>query len=303
MGLTHVVLDFDGTSTLVEAAHERYLARYRELLVAGVKDAKGDAIGRDFAARWDEGVDAVTAASPEAGWVTQSRTPAAPAAADPFILSGEVVAWLERRWLEVHPGRAVVVPPDAYKTAYADAEAPFRPELIEVLQAIVDQDVAVAFVSNSSEAAIAGRLDRHLRDHPALRARIRVFGGAAKFMIRELDWDEELPRSVTRPFRKLPVTWSTRRLARPIYLRRGAYYRTLLRVWGDDPGLARTTLVVGDIFELDLALPAALGAHVHLVERAAPCSTYDYERALTRKAGGKISLDLTRLPRRVGKLR
>jgi hypothetical protein len=35
-----------------------------------------------------------------------------------------------------------------------------------------------------------------------------------------------------------------------------------------------------------------MGARIHLIERAAPFDTYDYERELTVHGGGKISPDL-----------
>ena len=41
----------------------------------------------------------------------------------------------------------------------------------------------------------------------------------------------------------------------------------LRRIWKETGTTPEQTLVAGDIFELDLALPAALGAHVQLVAR------------------------------------
>jgi phosphoglycolate phosphatase-like HAD superfamily hydrolase len=304
MSLTHVVLDFDGTCTQVEQTQAAYLEAYRALLVDKVTDRDSKArIGPVFAAAWGDAVAAIQAASPGAGWTTLSKVSAAPAAADPYILSGEAVAWLTRRWLEAHPASIPVVPADLYKQAYDSHAAPWRDELTGVLDELVDLGVKVAFVSNSSEATIKGRLDDLLAAEPELRAKIAVVGNAAKYEIRELDWDEPLTRAQTRPFRKLRPARSAHGLERPIYLRRGSYYRALLRVWGETGPTPVSTLVVGDVYELDLAMPAALGAQIHLVERAAPFATCDYERALTRKAGGKITADLTRLPARVAKLR
>jgi hypothetical protein len=303
MALTHVVLDFDGTCTLVEATQADFLTEYRRLLGAHVTDLHGAPIGRDFAARWDEALAAVRAASPEAGWATLSRVASAPAHADPYIAAGEAVAWLERRWLEANPGQGIKVPATLYKDAYDRFPAPWRPEISAVLQQLVDLDVEVAFVSNSSEATIGGRLDTLLADVPELRAKITVVGGASKFIVKELDWDGAISRAASKPFRKLAAAQRHDALDRPIYLRRGGYYQALLRVWGQAGPSPRSTLIVGDIYELDLAMPAALGAHVHLVERAEPFSTCKYEVALTRKAGGKVSPDLEKLPARAAKLR
>jgi hypothetical protein len=46
------------------------------------------------------------------------------------------------------------------------------------------------------------------------------------------------------------------------------------------------------VWELDLALPAAMGGHIHLIERASPFDTYDFEKQLTLAHRGKVSKDL-----------
>lgn len=298
MALTHVVLDFDGTCTLVAEKQADFLASFKADLIKGTTDGQGKPVGADFAADWDTGYAAVLGASPDAGWTTLSKCPSAPIAADPYIAAGEIVAWLERRW----QGGEVRVPKTLFADNYKLHAAPFRPELREVLQALVELELTVAFVSNSATHAISAHLDHFLGKDSELRQRIAVYGDAAKYVVRELDWDRPFAKGATKPFRKLPATQPTRGLDRPLYLRRGAYYQALLAVWGEAGPSPRSTMVVGDIYELDLAMPAALGAHVHLIERAAPFATCDYERALVRKAGGKVSADLTKLPSRAKKL-
>jgi hypothetical protein len=65
----------------------------------------------------------------------------------------------------------------------------------------------------------------------------------------------------------------------------------------DSGAAADRTLVAGDIFELDLALPAVLGFPIHLVARP---GTPTYERqAVTRHARGQVSEDLVSVARRV----
>ena len=81
-------------------------------------------------------------------------------------------------------------------------------------------------------------------------------------------------------------------LPRPIYLRRGKYYESLREIWRATGATPAETLVCGDIFELDLALPAALGAQVVLIERN---NTLPYERAATERAGGRVIRTLTAL--------
>lgn len=283
MPIKTLLLDFDGTCTDVPAIHQRFLDASFEYL-----SQKGWLTNHDS---WVAARAAVTAASPEAGW-TLGKTPSAPAAADPYILAGEAALYIARK--EKRPLPADF---DAYGFAYAKAVAPFRPELRAVLKRADELGVEIQFISNSSTTKITGRLMDLLADDPALAARIVTRGGAEKFVIAELPWDDaRISPEARRVFGALPVaTGGHPDLKRPIYLRRGSYMRQLAEAWGGDPARAATTLVCGDIWDLDLALPAALGCAVHLVKRGAPYGTYDYEREATLAAGGSISADLTGL--------
>src|SRR5262249_51313057 len=99
-------------------------------------------------------------------------------------------------------------------------------------------------------------------------------------------------------FAGLPAELTAPYLPRPIALRRGGYFRALRdEVWEDDLEAPSRTIVCGDIFELDLALPSALGAHVHLLERE---ETPEYERAAVKALErGASSPDLRALVARV----
>jgi hypothetical protein len=87
-------------------------------------------------------------------------------------------------------------------------------------------------------------------------------------------------------------------LARPVLLRRRAYH-DILRELLDDAGASFAGLtVIGDIFELDLAMPLALGARVGLVATA---RTPDYERAyVAAHPRGRVIEDLRDIPAWVG---
>ena len=78
-------------------------------------------------------------------------------------------------------------------------------------------------------------------------------------------------------------------LARPVLLRRREYH-AILRGLLDDAGATFADLVVvGDIFELDLAMPLALGARVGLVASA---HTPAYECAFVEPPRGRLIDDL-----------
>jgi phosphoglycolate phosphatase-like HAD superfamily hydrolase len=261
MSIRYVVLDFDGTCTRVIDTAAAYLAEARRLLAAEIGDSA--------VADWERALATVRARSPLAGWML-AGAPSAPAGADPYILAGETAAYLMRR---LAPGRK---PPDVHSRAYAKAPSAWRPEAAGVLDELVRRGFTVRFVSNSSTAKIEKRLDELHLEH---RNAIEVLGDAAKFAIREPSLDDDrIDPGRRAAFARLPAAESAAGLERPVYLRRGAYFEALCRVWGADADGAAKTIVCGDVYELDLAMPAYLGCHVHLIGRAAPYATYDYER-------------------------
>ena len=235
-----------------------------------------------------------------ARWVDAGQDSSAPAAADPYILAFEAASDLVTRF-EIRK----LLPSDLHGRAYGEAHAPFREDLLEVLIGIDALGLGIQFVSNSSTRAIASRLDDLLSNHRDLRRKILVFGDAEKFRIREVAPDiSGTAQQLRAAFEALPAAATSAELGRPIYLRRGAYFEALGRVWDRSGGTIENTIVCGDIWELDLAMPAALGSHVHLITRAAPYDTYDYELESARAAGarGGVSDDLGGLLTRLRKM-
>ncbi|MFW5739271.1 MAG: hypothetical protein ACOC1F_02775 [Myxococcota bacterium] len=135
-----------------------------------------------------------------------------------------------------------------------------------MLEAIVRAGVPVFIVTNSDGKLVDARLD-------ALRLRGRqqvcVMGGAAKFQICE-------PSCFDVAFERLSASLRVEGLCRPVLLRRERYYDRLIELWRRSGQQAVRTLVCGDSFEIDLALPAALGCQTLLVTRD---ETPAYERA------------------------
>jgi FMN phosphatase YigB (HAD superfamily) len=278
MPLRQVVLDFDGTSTLVENIQREFLERYRELVAADWGDTA--------AAQWDENLAAVRAASPLAAWML-GGAPAAPAAADPYILSGEVVALTARRLGVRAPAQAS----SWYVTAYHENPAPLRAELGDLLVGLVGDGCAVAFVSNSDRKKVAERVGE-LRLPPGVAEKVQVHGNAAKFCIQELWFERHPPEPLAARFRALPAA-APSSLPRPVYLRRGAYFHALAGVWEKNGTTPEETLVVGDVWEMDLAMPAALGCRVAFLRRPEPYPPYDYELEAAAGASASIIDDLT----------
>jgi hypothetical protein len=138
-------------------------------------------------------------------------------------------------------------------------------------------------VTNSDTHAVAGKvaaLDREAPGVAWLTSRVR--GHARKFDIDD-EWTGAEP--------ELAVPG----LDRPVLLRRRAYYEILREILDAAGATFEDLVVVGDIFELDLAMPLSLGARIGLVASA---RTPAYERAFVeRHPRGRVIEDLAEVPR------
>jgi phosphoglycolate phosphatase-like HAD superfamily hydrolase len=284
MRYRHILLDFDGTLTAPDQITAAFLEDYR----AGFLDR----VGADHAAAWDRTLAAVRLGAPQIAWMLEGYE-ACSAAADPYILASVTAA---RVLASVDRTDLAALPNELYQSLYTRHAAPFRPEAPDVLAALQATGANVAVVSNASTGKIEARLDTLLGpDHP-LRGRLRVIGQARKFAVREATRGG--PHRAR--FDALPDLAGAIGIARPTWLRRGAFFDALADVWGDDADAPASTVFCGDIWELDLALPAALGCSVHLVERAAPLATHEAERAAVAAcASASFSADLNGLLARV----
>ncbi|QRN98270.1 HAD family hydrolase [Archangium violaceum] len=272
MAIRCVVLDFDGTFTDVVAEGAPFVEHFRRRL--------SEVLGRDVMEAGWAGVEAeVVSSSEEHGWEVGGRV-VAPAVADPYLLSNFVARRLCDK-LGVLPDKAerAKLLDDLYREAYARTAMAFKPEAKEVLEALLDTGLPVHVVTNAHTDAVEAKLTKLA---PRGRERLRVSGDARKFLI-------ESPATPDAVFDAVPDTTRVEgALVRPIYLRRGRYYEALRRIWSETDTSPETTLVAGDIFELDLALPAALGASVQLVARA---NVLEYERRAITALGARGGMD------------
>ncbi|MEO6774138.1 MAG: HAD family hydrolase [Kofleriaceae bacterium] len=270
--IRYVIFDFDGTCTQVDQVQAKFLDDYRRAIFADDKP-------------WEAAKARIAKASPNAGWNLMNAPSTAPAGADPYILAGEAAALMARERKQEAP--------NVFAKVYDHNVAPFRPELRDVIEALLKKRLEVAFISNSDKTKIAHRIQDLFHDKPHRAAQIQVFGGAQKFLVKELLVDSPVTATQRAQFDQLAPGIRIGELARPVYLRRGAYFEALCATRFP---LAET-LVVGDIWELDLAMPAALGAHVHLIQRAEPFPSYPYE--LAQLAKGHTSPNLKALLKRL----
>lgn len=273
-----IVLDFDGTFTDVEAEGRRFSEAFPHYLA--------DLLGGLNPGEWDAALEEVRVQSPELGWIMDGHA-AAPADADPYVRSsGAARKIFDRRGvLQDEELRSGVIS-TLYRRAYAHTEDVLRPHAETVLQELLRRGLPVYVVTNSSTQVVSAKIAKL-----GLGSNVPVIGDAQKFGVDD--------RSLGDPrFDGLPAELRADGLARPIFLKRRKYFQTLQTIWqttGTDPA---STLVCGDIWELDLAMPAALGAGVHLMERG---NTYSYERNAVASYGPRASVgpDLRALLERI----
>jgi hypothetical protein len=276
-----LVVDFDGTMTDAEAEGLPFRDGYLEDLALLVGRKAGDA---EIAAIADT-VERELAEHPEAvAFMWQGRA-VAPSSVDPYLRMVPIANRILDHFGAI-PGtndRGRLLGGVLYKYNYAKtlARPVFRAGAGETLRALAGREVFV--VTNSDTEAVAGKVERLEAATPGagwLAPRVR--GGARKFDVDDA-WtgvDAEL---------------AVPGLARPVLLRRRTYHDILARCLADAGGVAWADLVVvGDIFELDLALPLALGARVGLV--VGP-RTPRYELEFVEKhARGRVISALAELP-------
>lgn len=269
-----IVLDFDGTFTLVDREAVPFLEGF-------VADLRG-LVGADLAGRWDDTVRRVKADPDRYGWENDGRI-VAPSHADPYILATTVGQILLAEAGVASRAERTEMLQGLYQRNYPRSETVFRPDAKQVIEAIVAASAPVFVVTNSRTEHVEAKLDQLA---PRGRRQITVRGDARKFVLTA-------PAVPDEGWKRVPAQREIAGLSRPLYLHRGSYYDQLQRIWRETGTDASGTLVCGDIFELDLALPSELGARVHLVARP---DTPEYERRAARaRPGGTVSQDLTGL--------
>ncbi|MBA3820172.1 MAG: hypothetical protein H0X17_14860 [Deltaproteobacteria bacterium] len=260
--MTVLVLDFDGTMTDAEAEGRPFRDGYLDDLCALVGRPANDP---DVMAIC-ETVEAELAGAPASHPFLWMGRAVAPATVDPYLRMVPIAHRILDAF-DVMPGatdRGRLLGGVLYKYNYAKTlgQPVFRPGAGEVLKSLAGVNAWI--VTNSDTHAVAGKvaaLDRASPGVAWLTSRVR--GHARKF-----DVDDEWTGAAA----ELPLPG----LDRPVLLRRRAYHDILAQILADAGATFADLVVVGDIFELDLAMPLALGARVGLV--VSP-HTPAYERA------------------------
>ena len=278
--MTVLVLDFDGTMTDAEAEGRPFRDGYLEDLAALTGRPPGDPEIAEIAAEVEAELLRAPASHPFL-WMGRA---VAPATVDPYLRMVPIAHRILDRF-DALPGatdRGRLLGSVLYKYNYAKTlgHPVFRAGAGEVLRALGGTDAWI--VTNSDTHAVAGKvaaLDREVAGVAWLTSRVR--GHARKFDVDDT-W--------TGTDAELVVPG----LDRPVLLRRRMYHDILKSILDAANATFSDLVVIGDIFELDLAMPLSLGARVGLVasERTPP-----YERAFVEAhPRGVMIEDLAQIP-------
>jgi hypothetical protein len=267
MAIRCVVLDFDGTFTDVAAEGAPFVRHFKSHLARMLGQNEGTL--EDV---WRQEEAAVLAGAHAFGWDVGGRV-VAPAIADPYLLSNCVARQImNRAGAFKDPAARHEVQQTLYREAYKLTGMAFKPEAKEVLEALLDTGLPILVDAKLTKLAPRGR------------ERLQVKGDARKYLIED-------PQPSDARFAALPESIQfDGLLPRPVYLRRGKYYEALRDIWNQTGTGPEATLVAGDIYELDLALPAALGSHVQFVARA---NALPYEVKAMEQLGPRGGVDLS----------
>lgn len=271
MGYRCIMLDFDGTFTDVEREAEPFVDSYRTAL--------GQALGRKIDDEWNAAGSRIDAQPEGFGWQYDGKV-VAPAHADPYIRSTSIAQEIIDAQGDFSPQARTDLLQRLYKENYEKSATYFRPEAREVVEALLLLDAPVFVVTNSHTESVQKKLDRLA---PRGLDKLKVFGDAKKYVIAPAE-------TTDARFDALPEAQDVRGLERPVLLGRGKYFDVLASLWKSTGATPEETILCGDIFELDLAMPSALGVASHLVTRG---KTPDYEKqAMGDLPNGAYSNDL-----------
>jgi len=242
-----VVLDFDGTFTDVEREAEPFVRAY----VAAIADV----LGRDVRESWDRAAAEIAQHPERYGWDYQGRI-VAPADADPYIRSTTIAQRVfDEAGVLQNPETRELVAETLFHSAYRQTGTAFRPGARETVEAILASGVPTFVVTNARTDVVTRKLDEL---SPRGVEALQIVGNARKFALDE-------PASPDARFDAVPRQLQLPGLERPVFPRRGRYFDALAQIWERTGATPDTTLVCGDIYELDLTLPIELGMHVHLL--------------------------------------
>jgi FMN phosphatase YigB (HAD superfamily) len=258
-----LVLDFDGTLTNAEEEGKPFAKGYKEdlsiLLRKKIEEVSVIA----------QSAEAEIIADPAAhGWKNESDgVIVAPAMADPYLRMQAIAHHaFDKFGLYLNRTDREHLLTLLFMRNYHQSGTVFKDGAGELLfDLYTNSDLATYIVTNSTLEGVFKKilaLSKTAGIPELVRLQNNVIGGAKKYVVGNKP--EHLVEKITIPG-----------LSRPIYVRRSEYYKVLENLREENNIDWEDMMVIGDIFELDLALPFMLGARVGLVANQ---FTPQYER-------------------------
>ncbi len=254
-----VILDFDGTITDAEAEGAPFTVGYIANVAAllGKKPGEVDSV--------IEVAEREIATNPgDNGWMYGGRI-VAPATVDPYLRMKAIARRVFDHFsVFLDPNDRERILEFLYANNYHHSGIAFKEGADELLRTLFTSDQLVVYiVTNSHTEGVVKKVARLSWDEQSIgHMSSRVIGGAKKYVV------DDQPDHVAESLNLTGLT-------RPVFLRRSAYFQVLERLCQEHDLSWENVTVIGDIFELDLALPFSLGARVGLIVNQ---FTPDYER-------------------------
>lgn len=227
----NIIVDFDGTLTDLEKESAPYAPAFAELF-----SRKRGIDLTELLQMVSEERERVRM-NPLKGWLSGEFV-VAPATADAYVLNTATYQEIATR-LGISPEERDTLLQECHVHAYAQTLTVFREGAREFLQGI-KRIYHPFIVTNSGTESVEKKLAQ-------LDIQIPIVGGAKKFIITP-DWQNVPPSTKPSGF------------VRPVMLRRKHYAEALARAEATS-----SSIIIGDIYEMDLALPDHLGMELMLL--------------------------------------
>ena len=258
-----LILDFDGTLTNIEKEAKPYVEGFCKCLGRELKLSQSE-----IETYWNEARAKILKTPEKYGWELDGIIVAS-ATSDPIMtcypITDEILSKLGTN-LSEQERRALLA--KLYLENYPKMSESFKEGVDEFLSEVWDLfEGNVYVVTNSSPDKVEKKISHLHSDH----SRITIIGGAKKYVVVN-DW-EAVPQTIT-----------ISGLERQVYLRRQHYGNILDKIMKEQNTNASRITVIGDIWELDLALPQYLGMNIGFIpNKTTP--QYEKEVVLNYKSG------------------
>jgi len=236
-----VILDFDGTLTLANEEAKPFLINFK-------KDIANLLNKKDIDKEWRKVEREILQNPNKYGWKYKGKI-VAPPNADDYVLATVIAkSLLDKAGVLMDKNERDNILQQIFQCNYTKSGIVFKKEAKKVLEELI-RKIPVFIVTNSRPDTVMNKIQKL---NPQGKEKIKIFGDAQKYFI---DFK----------FDAVPETITINGLKRAIFLRRKKYFDVLNQIWKAAVTKSEQTLVIGDIFELDLVLPAILGCNIFLV--------------------------------------